>query len=446
MKCLMGGLLLFAVVGVLAQGANQAAPEDLTQWMHRIPLKLPEVAQGQFVQVPLTPALYGVAQETLQDVRLGLADGTMLPYAVVELNGSTQLAVREGKIFDRLILPDRSEQLTIDLGERPDQHNEIVLDVSARSYGRAVRIEASNEGNRFAELAKGELVWLSVGGQSIDQRQLFYGASRTRFLRITLGSDRVDTTAPPVLRDVRVRYRLEQPAHKQRGPVVSVSPREPVRLKGEAASAWTLTLPDRVPVVALCLQLAAQQIERPWRVERLLEGSNYWEPRLEVVGSGVLRRAASDPEEPIQLPLQERYAQQLRLTIVDARNMPLNLAEVEYETIKRLVVFQAPAPGQVVYAYAGNPTAPPPRYEMTLPPDLTQLPEGLAGARLDNPNYQPPPPAIVPWTERNRWLIDALTVGAASVLALLLLSMALANLREAVARKAGQSQTQAKSD
>ena len=436
MKRLIAGMSLLLASMAGAQAPNQAAPEDLFRWSHRVLLTLPNAPEGAFVQVPLAPALYGQAKPDLSDVRLATDDGRVLPFAVVEWTGQTEQAVRDGKIFDRRILPDRSEQLSMDLGERPGEHNEIALEVQTRSYGRAVRLEASDDGSRFAELAKGELVYLTIGGQSIDQRRLGYLTSRSRYLRLTLGPDRVDTTEPPVLRNFEVRYRLERPAQMQRAAVASVSKREPVRQGGEAASAWTIVLPDRVPVSALYVQVAAQQIERRWQVEVLLDGPSYWEPRQRLIASGVLRRAADAPEEAIALTFPETQARRLRLTITDARNAPLTLGEVEYGSIKRTLVFQRPAAVQTIYAYLGNPEAPPPRYEITLPADVSKLPEGVAGARQENPLYQPPPPPVLPWSERNQWLIDAVTLVGVALLAGLLLSLALANLRQAAARRA----------
>lgn len=436
MKRLSLGLLLLGWTVAFAQdpGENppiraQAAAEDFRHWTDRVPLTFPPAASGQYVRVPLSPALYGKALPSLQDVRLATEDNRVLPYAVVTLNGETEQAVRDGRTFDRVTLPDRSERLSVDLGERPGEHNEILLDVQARSYGRSVLVETSDEGNRYAKLFEGELIYLTVAGQTIDQRRFTYSPSRSRYLRVTLGRDRVETNMGTVLRDVQIRYRITRPAQTQRGQVVSRLQREPVRVDGEAGSAWNLTLPDRLPVSTLRFRVPAQKIERPWRLETILESNPYWESPRQLIANGILRREADAPEELITLHFPETHARQLRLTIQDARNAPLEIQEMEYELITRLLVFQAPPAAKNLFAYVGNADAPPPRYEMTLPADIVRLPEGVAGARMQNPRYEPPPPPVEAWTERNRWLIDATTLIALAVLAALLTQMALSNLR-----------------
>jgi hypothetical protein len=431
---------MFLIGGAVAYAQPpEAAPEDLSWWMHRATLTVPAVARGQFVQVPVTPALYGKAMRSLQDVRLVDGDNRVLPYAVVTLNGQTEQALRSGRTFDRLTLPDRSERRSVDLGERPGEHNEITLDVQTRSHGRPVLLEASDDGKSYAKLFEGELVYLTVGGQTIDQRRFSYPASRSRYLRVTLGPDRVDTSMGPILREVQIGYRLVHPARVKRGSIVSVLVREPVRINGESGSAWNLTFPDRLPLTALHLRVPPQRIDRPWKLESVEQRTDYWASPRGQLANGVLRRAADAPDEPLTLRVPETLVQQVRLSIQDARNAPLDLREIEYEYVEQVLVFQAPAAPTELWAYFGNPEAPEPRYEVTLPAKVETLREGVMGARMDNPRYQPPPPPTVAWTERNRWLIDGTTLIALAVLAALLVPMALANLREAAARRSAST-------
>lgn len=428
--------LLLAVVLVTAARAQDAAErEDLQRWKTFVPLSVP-ADEGKLAAAIVPPAVFGGAHPRLEDLRLVDARGRPIPYALRTLEArQVRREVEDAKPFDRVTLPDGSERLALDLGERAPEHNEVAVTIGSPCYGRPVLIEASEDRKTWNKLLDdAEAVHLRVAGQTIDRRRFSYPPSRLRYVRVTLRPDRIKVPDAPMLRSAVVSFSVEQPGKLSSGRA-RLQSREPVRARGDAGSAWVLDLgDDNVPVSRLTLTVAEEQFQRPFILEVHEPGSM---PRP--LTEGMLRRKPGDP--PLAIHFREVQTRWLKLTIIDSRNPPLSLHGVEYAAAARQLVFRVPAGGGELRAYVGNPEAMAPNYDFAaaLPGTLGDLPAGDFGARQASPDYVPPPVRVPPWTERHAWLLDGVFVVSLLVLAGLLTQLARAGIRRADAGQADEA-------
>jgi hypothetical protein len=426
-------MMLFSIVTCLP-AQEQAAREDLRGWKYAHSLSWSPDQAGQWLQLPLPPSVFEAAQSSLADLRLADEQGRAVPYALRTLDGSVERQDIDARRFDRVTLSDGSERLTLDLGERPPEHNALRLEVTQKSYGREFLLEASEDGTTFHKLFQGELVYLAIGNQSIDQRSFIYPASRARYVRVTLKPDRVRATEGTILRDVFLSYRDERPARRVERQLYSVSPREAIRHGGDAASAWRITLQAREPISALQLRTNQRMINRSYILQRLPDEEQTelaWEGSRDIIARGRILREADAPNEPIVLRFGEVQAKRLRLIVVDSRNAPLDLNFLGYEATARVLLFRAPAQDTDLNLFVGSTTAPAPNYEITLPEGWEDLPTASLSPQHKNPAFVPPPPPVEAWTERNRWLLDGSLIASLLVLGSLLTRMALTGLKQA---------------
>jgi hypothetical protein len=430
----------FMLVALGAVGAGPPArthtgaePEDLSkwEWYHEVPL--PSGASG-LIDFVMPPDVFGRSRPDLGDLRLIDSAGKTVPYALrIRAPRDVQEPLAHQRTFNRAVNPDRSLEISIDLGEAPPQHNEIAVQLAGDGYGRPLRLEGSPDGKTWSKLLDHVyVVHLKVGDQLIDQHRFSYSPSRFRYLRVALKPDRVLKNDEPQIKSVQVYHSIrvhgEEMTHG-----ATLQPREPVRWNNEYASAWVIDLGEEgVPCERLDIQIEERDFVRPFMVERFEPGRS--DPQVIVAGELRPNDKNRSPTVPIILQ-QTVFARWLRLTIQDARNPPLTIGNVWYTAAVRQVVFRVPEGTQPpLRLYHGNPMATAPRYDFasTLPARLDPLPDRIElGALERNPQYVPPPK---PWTERWPYLVDAVLAAACALLLAVLFVLARRAIRSTAAR------------
>jgi hypothetical protein len=238
--------------------------------------------------------------------------------------------------------------------------------------------------------------------------------------------------------------------------------RQPVRHKGQFASAWDgqfasawdLDLGDaNVPISRLTLTVK-EGFTRPYELV-VMDRDRTREPvasggeaddkgrpidvmEKERPGGGEMAGGGSDGEfdekgdrwrglkvtrEGAEISFPEISARKLRLIVIDSRNPPLTIEKATFSAPARQVIFPVTEDLKgPLRLYSGNPDAPPPNYVFAsrLPLQFESKRVEL-GDRQDNPIYVPPPK---PWTERWPYLADVILVGACAALAGLLMMLA----------------------
>jgi hypothetical protein len=419
-------LTALAVQGREDPGPGTAAePLAGWEWYEEVTWD-PARAAGR-VDFLLSPSVFDKALPDLGDLRLVDAGGRAVPYALRVRRPRDEKRALTAREFNRAVRPDRSAEVTLDLGEAPGEHNEIDLATPGRDFRRRLRLEGSNDGKAWsAVLENASVVHLEVGPQVVDVHRFTYPVSRFRYLRVQVFPDRSLEADTPSVTSVGV-FRTTQVAGEEVTLPGRLGPREAVPAPGGPGSAWMIDFGGELaPVERLEFDVGDEEFVRPYQLQLADEPDSRG-----VVAQGEWRRRRGEQPRPLEAAFGEVMARRLRLVVTDYRNPSLNLTGVCYAAPARQVVF-APAQGQAppLRLYFGNPQAQAPHYDFaaTLPEKLDPPPARAAlGAPVKNPEYRPPPK---PWTERWPWLVYVVL----GVTSLVLLAILAALAREAVAR------------
>jgi hypothetical protein len=403
-------------------------PEDLSGWssFHTVRLAKPG-GPGALLDVVLPPAVFGTARGDLGDLRLVDGRGHSLPYALRIRRPIDERRQRAARTFDRVTNPDRSVQLSLDLGEAAGEYDQLSVDVQGAVYVRALNADGSNDNKNWSKvLDNAHVVRLREDDKWIEHRRFQFPPTRFRYLRVRLRPDTTLADDAPTLDSVAVFHTVRVPGEDVTH-VADLERREPVRLNGEPGSAWIVDLGEaKVPVERLTLHVADADFSRRFQLE-----AQFDEIFVPVAPREDLLRPTRPGSGRVAIDVAEMAPRRFRLSVVDSGNPPLALQEVRFTAPARQLVFALPA-GALgpLRLYSGNPQATAPNYDFasSLPARLDPPPTRLElGDREDNPIYQPPD---LPWTERWPYLVDAILAGACAVLLGLVIVLA----RQAIRR------------
>jgi hypothetical protein len=413
------------------------AAETLSAWKFFAELPVAAPGPNPLVDVVLPPSVFDAARVDLADLRLYDARLRDLPYALrVRSEVDTTEAV-PAKEFNRVpaSAASGSSQLSLDLGEKQIEHNEVEIHTPGDNFRRRVLLEGSDDGNTWNKLVERDVVRFPSGEKSFVDRTLGYTPSRYRYLRITLHRDPQNDTRAVDIGEVVVRRRVKVSGELDVRQV-PFGQREPVRADGGPGSRWAVDLQGTgIPVDRLLVAVADEAFVRNYYIEAGgPAGSNerFWR-----VTSGVWQRRAGEPRQDLVAEFgQEHRASRLRLVVTDNRNPALNLESVRAAAPARVVIARrTDSPDGPWRLYFGNPKAEAPNYDFArnLPHRISPPPDRLTlGTRQDNPGYEPIP---LPLTERLPWLIYVLLSAAVAVLALLIANLARASIQIADLRE-----------
>jgi hypothetical protein len=371
------------------------------------------------------PDVFAKARLDARDLRLYDGNGEAVPYALRirrAKDDQVELKVRE---FNRVTHPDRSAEVSLDLGDAPGEHNDIRVLMPGENVRRRLLLDGSNDDKKWSTLLdKADWMAFRAGDRKIEIHDFRYPVSRFRYVRVQVWPDRGLEDDKPVLQSVSVLRSIQVPAKNITLPA-NLGGREPVPADGAPGSAWFIDLGARVPCEKLSIDVRDKEFVREYRLEAAENG----EP-IRFLASGEWRRQRGQKAEPMVISFEEVKARRLRLVVTDYRNAPLTLDAVRYTAPARQVVFAPPAkPALPLRLYFGNPDADAPHHDFaaTLPETLEPAPRRAdLGEPTKNPDYQPPP---LPWSERWPWLVYVVLSVASVVLLILLFLLG----REAIA-------------
>ncbi|HEY2893875.1 MAG TPA: DUF3999 family protein [Pirellulales bacterium] len=376
-------------------------------------LTLPSDSARAYFDCLIGPPVFDKARIDLGDLRLVDATGREVPYA---------LRVRELVYTDQVVSAtefnrsdaDGVQEVTLDLGADPPEHNAIEVGLSGANYRRPADLEGSTDDREWKTLAVNKnLVRFQAGAKELEVRRIDYPPSRYRYLRLRVHPDpQVDREAWE-LGAVSVHRKLEIPGELVTQPT-RLGPREPVNAGGPPGSAWIIDLAgDNQPVQKAVVRIGDEQFARDYRID--WAGPVGSDEPFTYVASGQWRRRAGELPRPMEAIFPEIKAARLKLVITDFRNPPLDVESVDmFAAARELVFANDPALKSPLRLYYGNPQATPPHYDLerNLPLELDPSPRRLTpGEPSDNPDYEPAPLAL---TERWPWLVYVV-LGAASL-------------------------------
>lgn len=414
--------------------------EALSAWQYMQAVPLEETEETGLVDFVLTPSVFDGSRVDLADLRLYDAGGREVPYALRVRTPRQATQPVPATQFNDVEGPDKTNLLSLDLGEKAIEHNEVQIKTQGSGFRRRVLLEGSQDDEQWSVLADDNLLDFGQGDQKWIEDRISYSPCRLRYLRISLhGDPLIDKRLVPI-KEVVVRRRIEVPGEYVTRDV-TFGDREGVKTQSGPGSAWFVDLAGQHnPCERLHVDIADAEFARDFFIEAAgppAPRSSPWH-----VSSGDWQRRAGEPIAPMVASFPEQRAARLRLSITDHRNPVLQLQAMRVTAAVRQVVFEANADiTEPVHLYYGNPKAAAPNYDIArnLPETLSPPPSRVEmGPPQENPSYQPEP---LPLTERLPWLIYALLGLAVVVLGLLI-----ANLARAAIAASDRQQVSAPAD
>ncbi len=391
-------------------------PEPLSGWPYFKEVPIPGASIG-LLDFRLDRDMLDHADEGGTDVRLYDAAGKEIPYVLRVRRPIVTQEPFTAREFNR----GESEgvsQVSYDLGEAPQEHNEVEVPTAGSNFRRLAEVEASPDGARWLTLASNAILFrFGAGGRTVEQQTVAYPVSRYRYLRIRVSRDpQVDRSAPEV-GSVRIRRTVHQSGEMVSFPG-GLQGREPDRENGRPASVWRLDLGGRIPFEEVVIATNERSFSRPFRLDSADDPAS-----PAAIASGELSRRDDQPAE-VAFDFPERHARRLKLTVTDDRNPPLSIITFTVKSAARQVIFEAASAGSgPVRVYYGNPRAGAPHYDLAarLPADPEPPPIRLTlQEQRENPIYSP---EAKPFSERSPWLVYVVLGTATVILAAILLSL-----------------------
>ena len=411
--------LIFVIVAVMTLIVSVAAQTSLSLWPYYVEVTPENSAPGMHdMIVPL--AIFDKSGADLGDLRLFDSSNREIPYAIRVRQDIDEVDEFEGSLFNQSQVGGSSE-VSVDLGEEPDEHNEVEILTSGANFRRQVSIEGSDNGREWRMLnANGVLLSFTSRNNTVESNRLSYPTSRYRYLRVKVQRDSLTDDRAPQITGVTAMM-----AVREKGEFATWSVPVPSyqlhRNQGAHASVWTIDLGARAPCDRLTLEVDDSSFTRPFQVESVDDPQN-----IRLVASGTLTRHTGDEGKPLVIVFdEEENVRKLRLQITDYSNPTLNITSIQASAPARQLVYELKEPAQgPLRLYFGNASVTAPHYdfENELKSKLTSEPgHSTYSEVIANPQYKPEPR---PLTERVPWLIYIVLAVSSIALAFVLYSLA----------------------
>src|SRR5262245_14143298 len=174
-----------------AGGQETARPaEALARWPSYQDIGLPDEPKRGAFQFLLNEKVLDAARGDLNDLRLFDSAGREVPYAARVRQPRDEEREFTARAFNRTTQPDRSVEVTLDLGDGGGEHNRVEVASGGANYRRLLKVEGSDDRKEWKPvLDRRPLTYFTHEGQTFDGRQISYPASRFRYLRIRVAPD-----------------------------------------------------------------------------------------------------------------------------------------------------------------------------------------------------------------------------------------------------------------
>lgn len=401
-KRLFRALLMAVVIFVIAlPAAVAAAAWDSGAWQYEreIQSETDGFALIDLDQAVMEHALYGFA-----DLRLVDAGGTELPYQLVE-RGVFSKSAYDARLFDVAVVKGEANILSLDIGESGHLHNRIEMEIAyAEDYLRTVIIEGSDDNSSWKTLGEDRLFRV---GKDYEKSYLDYPESSCRYIRL-----KILTQGEKPLTVVSARVFRENADNNSQSEAIPVSVPDLKINDG-----------DRSTEVIVDLGVNSYQVEK---LALDINGRNY-QRRVQLLQSSDRQEWAPVADDQIMAYQWDNYRylhneirvgsmcpRFLKIKVLNQDSPPLDIKGIAVWAYPPRIMADLP-PGQYSLWY-GNSTARSPVYDLKAFSgliDRSQLPVLTPGPEKLNSAYQAPQ---VPWTERNKWLLNAVIIAAALAL------------------------------
>jgi hypothetical protein len=360
-------------------------------WQHR--KRLPVTAGEPVTAVHIDRQIYVHAQPRLQDLRV--IHGTEeVPYMLTRQSGAREDKQVAVEILDKSAT---SEQVQFVLSlPRVTRHNRITLETPETNFKRKVRLEASADGKSgWAAVRKEAYIFdFTYESQHSSILSIEYPVSTKPYLRVSVEG----WTDPKVLSGASAGLVEERPPVRE--VMQTFTKLTPVEEPNTSATLYELDFgAPGVPKDLIRFEVdGGAMFHRAVEIETSDDTKKGWAPH----SRGVLYRTPD--EESLWLQLGDTLARYLRVRIRHNDDKPLAVRSISAESILRRVIFPVNATGGDYWLYYGNPNARTPGYDLPMVLARSSVESARtvnAAAEEPNPGFQPPPPPVVPFSDRH---------------------------------------------
>lgn len=366
------------ILSVIAFVITQAHAIDTSAWQHE---QAVSVTEPGLIRLDVPPETLNAALPQLADVRLLSPSGVETPYVIGWPVASAPREISSRSFKTRLI--DQSTMLEIETGTT-EAIEAVSLESPAASFIKAARIEGSNDGEQWIELAANEVLFRQGGGAG--RMRIPFTSGTWQSLRITVDDKRnnpVPFTAARFLLTGTKSVTLPQ--------AVTMKSRE------EKPRQTKLVIDLGAANLSLAaLRIAASDAVFSRRVTLSWLSDNNGQPMENFIGSSDIYRVTADglTTSSLMIPLHHSVPTAcIVVTIQNGDSPPLNIAAIEAERHPVSLMFYATETGSWKLL-SGNANAATPSYDLaTLKQDLNKAggTELKPGALMANANYKASP-------------------------------------------------------
>ncbi|HUA38239.1 MAG TPA: DUF3999 family protein [Candidatus Sulfopaludibacter sp.] len=364
---------------LLLAGFSAIAVNLPADWQHEQTFNVPTTG---LVKINLPVETLDAARPALEDLRLYDDAGNEIPYVLARPVPSPKI-VQNAESF-QVLLNANSTVITLETGlARPLEA--VTLDTPAMNFIKAARVESSNDGKNWRELAQGRPIFRQPYGAA--NSKISFPPTTTKWLRLTVDDQR----SQPVPFTGALVYAATGEAAPVETIPVTITERE--ENPGETRLALDLGAVN-LDIASLQFETAEPLFTR--QVSIAVPQISEDAIREQTIGQGVIYRVAIEGQsasENLSLPLENQIrSRELILFIKNGDSPPLALKAVRAERRPIYVLFLARQPG-VFYLLTGNARCAAPRYDLaalgmnlkSVPVATIQIPPPA-----DNPDFQPP--------------------------------------------------------
>lgn len=380
--------LLFLVLSVSPVMAGFSSQ----QWKYY--KEIPVVNEG-FTLIKVDTEIMKNSQEYFADLRVTDREGKEIPSQIIQ--PTVEEVLGEATLLDSINYPDYSSVI-IDLGANYQPHNRLVLKLKTdEDYLREVKLQASADGQVWGDLAAAKI--FSYNGE--QSNQISYPTSNMRYLRVNIMSKTGEK--PFIVASASLKF---LPSNIYNGELIKSkilsnrSDKENTRLLVD------LGVPNYI-VNRVQIQTPDRNFNRNVFCYTSKDAANIGEEMM-LDSESILAYKWNDYQSvKDSIEINQFARRYLLISIYNGSSPPLRISDIKVYGSQPVLLADLRGPASLWY---GNPKATAPNYDLKGFANLIRkkdLPVLAAGAQHLNSNYKAP---LVPWTEKNKWLLDTVIV------------------------------------
>lgn len=418
---------ILIIFGLLSVTNVAFAAFSATDWSYAMPITIPS-GQAGYVRATLDEEVYkGSANGKLSDIRVVTTAGQEIPYQLVALDASVRNSYYPSTLLD---LSERNGEamFILDLGKDGLVHDRLNIISPSQNFKRQVSVFAS-----AVLLPHGSDEWRNLTNDGYiynfsDERAGFnsgsgevnYPKSTSRYVRIVVhaGAGSTFRVTSANVHSVEQKYAKEDVRTHQA--VVSVN------AKQQSTEVIVDLGATGVPTHRLMLSIEGGHEDLNFDRRVAIDGSDdgvTWR----TLGQGYISQLHTQLFTGSQRTIEyaESNTRHIRAVVFNEDNAPLPLTStVGLFGVARAIVFEA-NPQSAYMLYFGNPNASAPRYDIARffqYIESANLPIATLGVAGINSGYVAPKPPEVPFSERNKNILNGALVLLVAVVSFILIS------------------------